>query len=135
MQRRSMMFLAAAGVLAGCAASSVALSVHPLSGAGKYGAQPYIEVLETTPSSGYIAIARIVATGSAGMTETQVLAALEQKARELGANGIVVENKSTTSEAKLMYSPAGGQYAVNAPTTEPKFIGLAIHVGEVYSHR
>lgn len=118
------------GLLAACAGEPVAISVHPLAGNGAYPAQPFIQVLKSPPSGSYVPVARLVATSSAGLAEPQVLAALEDKARELGANAIIVRNETTTTQPGLTYSPSGGHYAVAAPTAVPKFLGLAIHVSK-----
>lgn len=118
------------GALAACASAPVAISVHPLAGEGAYPPQAYINVLGAPPSGNYVPVARLVATGAAGLAEPQVLAALEDKARSLGANALVVKNETTTTQGGITYSPSGGQYSVSAPTTEPKFVGLAIHVSK-----
>lgn len=115
------------GLLAACASAPVAISVHPLAGSGAYPSQAYIQVLESPPNSSYVPVARIVATGSTGLAKPQVLAALEDKARELGANAVIVRNETTRTQPSLTYSPSGGQYAVAAPATVPRFVAIAIH--------
>lgn len=130
MRMREVPALSLIGVLAACASAPVAISVHPLAGKGAYPPQPFIQVLEAPPSGSYVPIARLVATSSAGLAEPQVLAALKHKARELGADAIIVRNETTRTQPSLTYSPSGGQYAVSAPTTVPKFVGLAIHAAK-----
>lgn len=133
MQLRQIAALSLIGLLAACASAPVAISVQPLAGNGAYPAQAYIQVLESRPSTSYVPVARLVATGSAGLAEPQVLAALEDKARELGANALIVRNETTRTQPSLTYSPSGGQYAVSAPTPVPKYVGLAIHLPKAQS--
>jgi hypothetical protein len=115
-------------LLIGCASEPAMIDVQYLSGKGAYPPQPYITVLNSTPSTNYVSIANLVATGSPGLTKTQLLAALQQKAQALGANAIIVTDESQTVTPNIAYNPAGGQYSVVPPQAVPKFSGLAIHI-------
>lgn len=125
---RQLIGLSIALLLAGCASAPVALEVDDLAGKGAYAPSPFITVLNSAPIGTYVPIAQIVATGSAGITRTQILAALQDKAEKLGANAIIVQDQSEVLTPDITANPAGGQYSIPTPTTLPKFTGLAIHM-------
>lgn len=115
-------------LLAACAGSPVALSVQDLAGKGLYPPQPYVDVLTAPPPAGYVPVARLVATGAAGLEPAQILAAIEEKARELGANAVIVTDETRGGGTSLAYNPAGGQYGFTGPSASPRYAALAIHV-------
>jgi hypothetical protein len=117
-------------LLAACSTGPVALEVQQLAGWGEYAPQPYIQLLGAPPNGPYVPIARLVAIGAAGLDRAQVLTVLQDHARALGANAIVVTDATQRSAPSLTYNPSGGLYAVSPPEAVPKFIGLAVHVGE-----
>jgi len=117
-------------LLAGCSSGPVALEVDQLAGWGSYPPQPYIQLLNAPPAGPYVPIARLTATGAAGLDRAQVLTVLQDRARALGANAIVVTDETETSAPSLTYNPSGGLYSASPPESVPKFVGLAIHLGE-----
>ncbi|MGC8712908.1 MAG: hypothetical protein ACP5RH_10995 [Leptodesmis sp.] len=130
--KRHIGFLAIAALLAGCATQPVALQVKDLAGYGTFAPPQFIKVLASPPLAGtFMPIARITALGANGMKEAQVLAALEDKARLLGANALIIKNESATLPPQLTYNPAGGQYVMSMPEAEPKYTALAIHLNHV----
>jgi hypothetical protein len=114
--------------LTACATRPVAMRVEYFAGAPSYPRQPFIQVLTQPPSMGYQKIARIRATGGSGLSETQVLDALEQKARDLGANAVIINNITRHESSTVNYNPSGGQYAFTQARSAPSFDGLAIHI-------
>jgi hypothetical protein len=111
----------------GCASTPVAIKVQYLAGDTTYPVQSAVSILQSPPSGAYISIALLTASGAAGITQTQVIGALEQKAQALGANAVIVKDQSeTTPSDNVTYNPAGGQYGITAPQTEIVFSGLAI---------
>lgn len=113
-------------LLGACATEPVALDVQHLSGWGSYTPEPYVTVLNAPPAGPYASLARITASGAAGLSRSQALAALEAKAREIGANAIVVTDETEAAPPTLAFNPAGGTYNVAPPAVAPKLVGLAI---------
>jgi hypothetical protein len=72
--------------LASCASEPVALNVDYLNGKTNYPPQPVATVLQSAPSGTYTPIARLTASGAPGITQEQVIGALQQRAQALGAN-------------------------------------------------
>jgi hypothetical protein len=121
--------LALALLLAGCASSPVAIKVDYLAGKGAYAPEAFIAVLNAPPSGSYVSIAHLEAVGAPGITQSQVLNALQQKAQALGANAIIVSDQSQqTAAPDVTFNPAGGQYAITAPQSDVDFSGIAIHI-------
>jgi hypothetical protein len=113
--------------LASCASEPVALNVDYLNGKTNYPPQPVATVLQSAPSGTYTPIALLTASGAPGITQEQVIGALQQRAQALGANAIIVKNESeTTPTDNVTYNPAGGQYAITDPAAEIKLSAIAI---------
>ncbi len=126
---RSFALVVLAILLAGCSSGPVALEVDQLAGWGSYPPQPYIQVLSEPPDQPYVPIARLTATGAAGLDQAQLLTVLQDRARALGANAIILKDETPAPSPNLTYNPAGGEYSLAPTQTQPKFVGLAIHVG------
>ena len=91
--RRSLIgFSVAIVLLGGCTAQSSSVEVTRLAGWGAYPAQPFIKVLQRPPTGLNVPIARLVVNAAAGLDRAQALTILEQKARELGANALIVSD-------------------------------------------
>lgn len=129
MMRRIVLFVLVS-LLASCTGSPVALSVQDLAGKGMYPPQPYVDVLSALPSAPYVPVARLVATGASGLEPAQIVAAIEDKARQLGANAVVLSDETRSGGSTLAYNPAGGQYGFSGPSAPPRYGALAIHVGK-----
>jgi len=117
-------------LLAGCASDPGAIQVQYLAGHGGYPPEPYIEVLSEPPAGSYVAIARIVATGSAGLTKAQLLEAVQQKAQSLGANAVIITDDTQVVTPEITYDPSGGQYSIAPDASTPKYLALAIHIAK-----
>lgn len=117
--------------LAGCAAQPVGYRIDYLKGRGVYPPQPYVEVIDHTPTlRQYVPIARIQLNGNTDLTDAQVLTALEQKAKALGANAVIVNREQTAEQPQLKYNPSGGQYTMALPTEREQLSVLAIHLSK-----
>ena len=117
--------------LSGCAEQPAGFKIDYLKGKGMYPPQPYVQVLDHEPMLWkYVPIARIRLNGTSDLTNAQELTALEQKARSLGANAVIVSHEEQTEQPELQYSPAGGQYSTALPKEETKFSVLAIHISK-----
>lgn len=125
---RVLIVIAAVCSLVGCASQPVALQVEHLAGWGTYPPAPFVELLGAPPGQAYTPIARLTATGAAGQDRAQVLSVLQDKAKELGANAMIIKDETRSSSPDLTYNPSGGTYAVSVPVQVPKFVGVAIHM-------
>lgn len=114
--------------VAGCATQPVSMQVDQVAQTQKFAPQPFVKTLSQPPSSPYVVIANIDASGAQGITEQQVLASVIQKAQNLGANAVIIQNQTSPTVPSMDFNPSGGQY-VNMPTpTLPKFHAIAIFI-------
>ena len=132
--QRSIICLAIAVLLGGCAAQSSPVEVTRLAGWGSYSPQPFIKVLQAPPAGLYVPIARLVVNAAAGLDRAQALTALEQKARELGANALIVSDETRPAAADLTFNPSGGTYTLEPPQSGTHLVGEAIHLSAADTH-
>ncbi len=128
MWRRAILCLAALAALAGCGGEPVAIEVTHLTGWGAYPPEAFTQVLQSPPSTSYVPIARLAINGVAGLDRAQALAALEQRARELGANALIVTDQTQPAVPNLTFNPSGGTYGMGMSSSAPRIIGDAIHM-------
>jgi hypothetical protein len=126
--RQSIISLAIAVLLSGCAAQPSSVEVTRLSGWGAYPAEPFIKVLQAPPGGLYVPIARLVVNAAAGLDRAQALTALEQKARDLGANALIVSDETRRAAPDLTFNPSGGTYTLEPPQPGSHLVGEAIHL-------
>lgn len=112
--------------LVGCASQPVSLQVDQVAKNQTFAAQPFVTVLSQPPSAPYIVIATIEADGAQGITKQQVVAALMQKAQNLGANAVIIQDQTSETVPSLNVNPSGGQYVKMPPPILPKFHATAI---------
>jgi hypothetical protein len=120
--------LAIAVLLGGCAAQPSPVEVTPLAGSGAYRPQAFIKVLRAPPAEPFVPIARLVVIAAAGLDRAQALAAIEQKARDLGANALILMEETQPAVPNLTFNPSGGSYALTPPQSGSQFAGEAIHL-------
>lgn len=126
--RVSILSVVIIGLLGGCAVQPGSVEVTRLAGWGVYPPQTFIQVLHASPLQPYLPIARLVVSDAAGLDRAQALAALEQKARDLGANTLILIEETRPAIPDLTFNPAGGSYALALPQSESQFIGEAVHL-------
>lgn len=121
-------------LLIGCAGAGQQspIEVTHLAGWGAYQPQAFIKVLRAPPPEPYVPIARLVVTGAAGLDRAQALASMEQKARALGADALILTEETSPPPPKLTFNPSGGSYSLAPPQTGSGFRGLAIHLGSAH---
>lgn len=112
--------------LMGCASQPVSLQVDQVAKNQTFGTQPFVTVLSQPPASPYIVIATIEADGAQGITKQQVIAAVMQKAQNLGANAVIIQDQTSEMAPALNVNPSGGQYVNMPPQILPKFHATAI---------
>ena len=132
--QRSIICLAIAVLLGGCAAQSSPVEVTRLAGWGSYSPQPFIKVLQAPPAGLYVPIARLVVNAAAGLDRAQALTALEQKARELGANALIVSDETRPAAPDLTFNPSGGTYTLEPPQSGTHLVGEAIYSSAADTH-
>lgn len=112
--------------LMGCASQPVSLQVDQVAKNQTFETQPFVTVLSQPPASPYIVIAKIEADGAQGITKQQVIAAVMQKAQNLGANAVIIQDQTSEMAPALNVNPSGGQYVNMPPQILPKFNATAI---------
>lgn len=117
-------------LLAGCAGEQGQgpIEVTPLTGWGVYPPQAFIKVVDAPPEGTYVPIARLVVSSSAGLDRAQALTAMEQKARDLGANGLILTEETKLPTSNLTFNPSGGSYSLSPPRSGARFGSEAIHL-------
>ncbi len=120
--------LAIAVLLGGCAAQQDPVEMTRLAGWGAYPSQTFIKVLHAPPAAPYVPIARLVVNAATGLDRAQALAALQQKARDLGANGLILTEETQSAIPKLTFNPSGGSYVLATPPPASQFVGEAVHL-------
>lgn len=97
--------------LAGCVHQETVQVRHLTS--GRYLPSRYVQVYRKAPEEAYEKIAVLEAVGQPGTPKSQLLGSIMEKARELGAEGVIVEDKSQPIGNPLVMNPTGGMYTVN----------------------
>ncbi|MGC9216725.1 hypothetical protein [Acidithiobacillus sp.] len=121
--KRSLL-IAAALVLTGCAQGPV-LRVQSVA-QHSYPPSAVVETLTAAPSRPYVVIARIHGQAPAGTPGAQVLAAIERKAAALGADAVIVQDRSQQTAATLQFNAAGGNYQNTPAQITPIYDATAI---------
>jgi hypothetical protein len=117
-------------LLAGCAGQQQSpIEITRLAGWGAYPPQAFIKVLRMPPSGPYVPIARLVVHGAAGLDRAQALTAMEQKARDFGANALILTEETAPPSPTLTFNPSGGSYSLAPPQSGSQLGGEAIHLG------
>jgi hypothetical protein len=116
-------------LLGGCAGQPNPVETTRLAGWGTYPPQAYITVLYASPAEPYVPIARLVVSGAAGLDRAQALTAMQQKARDLGANALILTRETQPPAPNLTFNPSGGSYSLAPPQSGSQFVGEAVHLG------
>lgn len=122
-------------LLAGCSSQPLPIQETRLVGWGNYPPEAYIQVLQTPPPGDYVPIARLSMDGAAGVDRAQALSAMEKRARQLGANAIVITDESRQVTPNLAVNPSGGMYNLDATKSILHLRGEAIYIPGVRSGR
>ena len=120
--RRWVAFLAAA-LLAACAAPQTEVV---RTGTQVYAPTTDVDLLEQAPSRAYTEIGVIDAPGEAGALRAQVLAQVRDKARQLGADAVILTDQSRRAPTTQRLNPTTGYYETVGGQLIPAFKGVAI---------
>lgn len=118
------LLIVSALALAGCA-QGPALRVQTVA-QQSYPPSALVETLRAAPSRPYIVIARIHGQAPAGTPPAQVLAAIQRKAAALGADAVILQDRSQQTAATLQFNPAGGNYQNTPAQIIPIYDATAI---------
>ena len=121
--RRLFRLLGIGLILSGCSTQN--LKIERIS-AVSFPPTEFIEVLREPPSRQYETIAVISASDVAGTPMTQVMANVVLEARSLGADAVIVENKSKMAPEEMTFNPAGGYYEPKPAQMVPSVKATAI---------
>lgn len=113
-------------MLTGCA-SGPALHVTSVSKL-KFAPTAQVQTLYHAPQSPYVVIAKINGQAPVGTSPAQVVAAMLVKAGSLGANALILHDRSRVIPPLVQYSPAGGNYQNQSAQSFPVYDGIAIHM-------
>lgn len=119
-------------ILNGCAVRSTQINVSDRN-PHAYPPSNQIEVVSAkklSPSR-YVTLAKLSVTGAPNQSRAQLLALLEEKAGELGANGLQIvheEVKVVGNDGPATFNPAGGNYVVTAPKKIIMIQALAVRL-------
>jgi hypothetical protein len=122
---RLVLLLLLVPLVAGCASSQQTVTVVR-TGDATFPPTRFVDMLDTAPSRPYVEIGVINAPGEAGALRTQVLAQVRDKAAELGADAVILQDLSRTTPASPRLNPTTGQYENTGGVLVPAFKGIAI---------
>lgn len=111
-------------VLAACAAPQPDVVRSP--SAPVYAPTANVEVLEQRPTRPYLEIGTIDEPGEPGALRAQVLAQIREKARQLGADAVIVTDVSRRAPATQRMNPTTGFYETVGGQVIPAFKAVAI---------
>lgn len=113
--------------LAGCA-STPSTPVHVVSEQPHltYSPTRYVSVLYNKPTRPYRVLATLRVQGQAGTSVEQLIGALSEKARSLGANAIIVNDESAEQGPDVKFNPTGGNYEFSSGSQVPRLRAEAV---------
>ena len=127
MRRGVVACLALAGIcvsLSGCAtASNVQVEFTTQQ---RFAPTSAVSTLPSLPHRPYLVIATLRVDGVPGDSSAQLLAMLQAQAAAIGADAIVVSNRSTSSMPMPGYSASGGTFIQPSAKPVPAFSAIAI---------
>jgi len=85
-----------------------------------------VDLLERAPTRPYTEIGVIDAPGEPGALRAQVLAQIRDKARQLGADAVILTDLSRRAPTTQQLNPTTGYYETVGGQTIPAFKGIAI---------
>jgi hypothetical protein len=110
--------------LSGCTPSQPEV-VRP-TGQQSYPPTRFVEMLESAPSRAYIQIGVIDSPGEPGALRAQVLAQIQAKAQQLGADAVILQDLSRPAPVTQRLNPTTGLYESSGGQLIPAFKGIAI---------
>ena len=118
------LLIASVGVLAACAPNQP--TVTRAADTPTYAPTQLVEVLDAPPKRAYTEIGVIDAPGEPGALRAQVIAQVRDKAAQLGADAVILQDVSRTMPASQRLNPTTGQYEATGGLLVPAYKGIAI---------
>jgi hypothetical protein len=114
-------------VIALCACASVQTDVTLVDPSAQFAPTSSVELVLSEPTRPYSVIGMVEAHGPVGTADAQLIEALREEAREIGANGIYVLGRSDQQQQQgLMYNPWLGGYQTTGGGTMPGMKAAAL---------
>ena len=86
----------------------------------------FVDVLEAPPARPYEEIGVIEVPGEPGTLRTQILAQIRGKAQAIGANAVILQDKSRMAPASQRLNPSTGQMEAIGGQVIPAYRAVAI---------
>ncbi|QSR89630.1 hypothetical protein IT6_05030 [Methylacidiphilum caldifontis] len=99
-------------------------------GSETYSPSRYVEILNKEPKRKYVKIAEMDVRGAENSPKTELVSALSQKARELGAEALIIEDRSVPIGNPFIINTSGGMYDANLNRYIPAYHAVAIRYVE-----
>jgi len=122
-ERRRWVALLAATLVVACAAPQPEVV---RTGAQVYAPTTDVDLLEQAPTRAYTEIGVIDMPGEPGALRAQVLAQIRDKARQLGADAVILTDQSRRAPTTQRLNPTTGYYETVGGQLIPAFKGVAI---------
>jgi len=122
-ERRRWLALLAATLVVACAAPQPEVV---RTGAQVYAPTTDVDLLEQAPTRAYTEIGVIDVPGEPGALRAQVLAQIRDKARQLGADAVILTDQSRRAPTTQRLNPTTGYYETVGGQLIPAFKGVAI---------
>jgi len=122
-ERRRWLALLAATLVVACAAPQPDVI---RTGTQVYAPTTDVDMLEQAPTRAYTEIGVIDAPGEPGALRAQVLAQIRDKARQLGADAVILTDQSRRAPTTQRLNPTTGYYETVGGQLIPAFKGVAI---------
>jgi len=122
-ERRRWVALLAATLVVACAAPQPEVV---RTGAQVYAPTTDVDLLEQAPTRAYTEIGVIDVPGEPGALRAQVLAQIRDKARQLGADAVILTDQSRRAPTTQRLNPTTGYYETVGGQLIPAFKGVAI---------
>jgi len=114
-------------VIALCACACVKTDATLVDPSARFAPTSSVELVLSEPTRPYSVIGMVDAQGAVGTTDAQLIEALREKAREIGANGIYVLGRTDQpQQQQLMFNPWLGGYQTLGGGTLPGMKAAAL---------
>lgn len=118
--------LLAAALTALCACTPAQPEFVRPEGAPTYAPTQFVEMLDSAPARPYIEIGVIDVAGEPGALRTQVIAQIRTRAQQIGADAVILQDRSTPTPVSQRLNPTTGTYETTGGQLIPAFKGIAI---------
>lgn len=111
-------------LLVGCASQQPA--VQPSASSTTFPPTQYVDLLEAPPTRPFQEIGVIDVPGDPGSARAQVLAQIRARAQQMGADAVILQDRSRAAPTTPRLNPTTGMYETTGGQLIPSFHGIAI---------